>query len=85
LGVERHTERNILCIHTANVSRFHRVRGSVCFARVYNLATSRRGGHLLWNWPLTEFCEMVLRAAWTAIGVRRTVPANQSLDDKFFR
>jgi len=28
---------------------------------------------------------MVLRAAWTALGVRRAVPANQPLDSRFFR
>jgi hypothetical protein len=28
---------------------------------------------------------MTLRAAWTALGVRRSVPANQPLDDRFFR
>jgi len=38
-----------------------------------------------WRWSFTEFCEMVLRAAWTALGVRRSVPANQPLDDRFFR
>ena len=49
------------------------------------VAAPRRGGHRLWRWPFTEFCEMVLRAAWTALGVRRSVPANQPLDDRFFR
>jgi len=42
-------------------------------------------GRRLWRWSFTEFCEMVLRAAWTALGVRRSVPANQPLDDRFFR
>jgi len=37
------------------------------------------------RWPFTEFREMVLRAAWTALGVRRAVPANWPLDDRFFR
>ncbi len=32
-----------------------------------------------------EFCEMVLRAAWTALSVHRAVPANQPLDNRFFR
>ncbi|MGQ3331271.1 ISH3 family transposase [Halorubrum sp. FL23] len=49
------------------------------------VAAPRRGGRRLWRWPFTEFCEMVLRAAWTALGVRRAVPANQPLDDRFFR
>jgi hypothetical protein len=49
------------------------------------VAAPRRGGRRLWQWSFTEFCEMVLRAAWTALGVRRAVPANQPLDDRFFR
>ncbi|WP_114579693.1 ISH3 family transposase [Saliphagus sp. LR7] len=49
------------------------------------VAAPRRGGRRLWDWSFTEFCEMVLRAAWTALGVRRSVPANQPLDDRFFR
>jgi hypothetical protein len=47
------------------------------------VATPRRRGRRLWRWPFTEFCEMVVRAAWTALGVRRAVPANQLLDDRF--
>jgi len=50
-----------------------------------NLAAPRRGGRRLLQWSFTEFCEMTLRAAWTALGVRRSVPANQPLDDRFFR
>lgn len=42
-------------------------------------------GRRLWDWPFMEFCEMVLRAVWIALGVRRSVPANQLLDDRFFR
>ena len=49
------------------------------------VAAPRRGGRRLLQWSFTEFCEMTLRAAWTALGVRRSVPANQSLDDRFFR
>ena len=49
------------------------------------VAAPRRGGRRLWQWSFTEFCEMTLRAAWTALGVRRSVPANQPLDDRFFR
>jgi len=49
------------------------------------VAAPRRGGRRLLEWPFTEFCEMVLRAAWTALGVRRAVPANQPLDSRFFR
>ena len=49
------------------------------------VAAPRRVGRRLWRWPFTEFCEMVLRAAWTVLGVRRSVPANQPLDDRFFR
>jgi hypothetical protein len=49
------------------------------------VAAPRRGGRRLWGWSFTEFCEMVVRAAWTALGVRRAVPANQPLDDRFFR
>jgi hypothetical protein len=49
------------------------------------VAAPRRGGRRLWEWSFIEFCEMVVRAAWTALGVRRAVPANQPLDDRFFR
>jgi len=38
-----------------------------------------------WQWSFTEFREMVLRAALTALDVRRAAPANQPLDDRFFR
>ena len=49
------------------------------------VAVPRRGGRHLWEWSFIEFCEMVLRAAWTALGIRRSVPANQALDERFFR
>jgi len=49
------------------------------------VATPRRGGRRLLEWSFVEFCEMVLRATWTALGVRRAVPANQPLDNRFFR
>jgi hypothetical protein len=49
------------------------------------VAAPRRGGRRLWPWSFREFCEIVVRAAWTALGVRRAVPANQPLDDRFFR
>ena len=49
------------------------------------VASPRRGGRRLWDWSFTEFREMVLRAAWAALGVRRAVPANQSLDNRFLR
>ncbi|MFC7200656.1 ISH3 family transposase [Halospeciosus flavus] len=49
------------------------------------VAAPRRGGRRLWPWSFREFCEMVVRAAWTALGVRRAVPANQPLDGRFFR
>jgi hypothetical protein len=49
------------------------------------VAAPRRGGRRLWEWSFIEFCEMVLRSVWTALGVRRAVPANQPLDDRFFR
>jgi hypothetical protein len=58
---------------------------SVCLGRVWKLAAPRHGGRRLWQWSFTEFCEMVLRAAWTALGVRRSIPANQPLDNRFFR
>ena len=31
-----------------------------------------------------EFCQIVTRAVWTALGVHQTVPANQPLDRRFF-
>jgi hypothetical protein len=49
------------------------------------VATPRRGGRRLWWWPFEEFIEMVTRAAWTALAVRRAVPANRPPDDRFQR
>ena len=49
------------------------------------VATPRRGGRRLWWWPYKEFVNMVRRAAWTALAVRRAVPANQPPDDRFTR
>ncbi len=48
------------------------------------VAAPRRGGRRLWEWSFTGFCEMMVRAAWAALGVRRAVPTNQPLD-RFFR
>ena len=49
------------------------------------VATPRRGGRRLWWWPFEEFIDMVTRAAWTALAVRRAVPANRPPDDCFHR
>jgi hypothetical protein len=49
------------------------------------VATPRRGGRRLWWWPYKEFVNMVRRAAWTALAVRRAVPANVPPDDRFHR
>ncbi|MCD2200620.1 ISH3 family transposase, partial [Halobacterium sp. KA-4] len=49
------------------------------------VATPRRGGRRLWWWPFEEFIDMVTRAAWTALAVRRAVPANRPPDDRFHR
>ncbi|MCD2205326.1 ISH3 family transposase [Halobacterium sp. KA-6] len=49
------------------------------------VATPRRGGRRLWWWPYKEFVNMVRRAAWTALAVRRAVPANRPPDDRFYR
>jgi hypothetical protein len=49
------------------------------------VATPRRGGRRLWRWPFSEFIDMVTRAAWTALAVRRAVPANQPPDERFTR
>jgi len=43
------------------------------------VATPRRGGRRLWWWPYKEFVNMIRRAAWTALAVRRAVPANRHL------
>lgn len=45
----------------------------------------RRGGRRLWKWPFAESIEMVCRAAWMALAVRRAVPANRPPDDRFIR
>jgi len=34
-------------------------------------------GRRLWWWPYKEFVNMIRRAAWTALAVRRAVPANR--------
>ena len=47
------------------------------------VAAPTSAGRRLWQWSFTGFCEMVLRAAWTALGARRSVPANQPLDNRF--
>ena len=49
------------------------------------VATPRRGGRRLWRWPFREFCEMVTRAVWSVLGVRRAVPANRPPDGRFSR
>ncbi|NGM71378.1 ISH3 family transposase [Natronolimnobius sp. AArcel1] len=49
------------------------------------VATPRRGGRRLWSWSFKEFINMVRRAAWTALTVRRAVPANRPPDDRFHR
>jgi hypothetical protein len=49
------------------------------------VATPRRGGRRLWWWPYKEFVNIVRRAAWTALAVRRAVPANRPPDDRFHR
>jgi hypothetical protein len=49
------------------------------------VATPRRGGRRLWSWSFKEFIKMLCRAAWTALAVRRAVPANRPPDDRFRR
>jgi hypothetical protein len=72
-------------VWVSRLSRSHRVSGSVRSEEMCNLAAPRRGGRHLWEWSFIEFCEMVLRATWTVLGVRRSFPANQALDERFFR
>jgi hypothetical protein len=45
----------------------------------------RRGGPRPWWWPFEEFVDIVTRAAWTALAVRRAVPSNRPPDDRFHR
>ena len=49
------------------------------------VATPRCGGRRFWKWSFEEFIDMVTRAAWTALAVRRAVPANKPPDDRFER
>jgi len=42
-------------------------------------------GVVAWWWPYKEFVNMIRRAAWTALAVRRAVPANRPPDDRFHR
>jgi len=37
------------------------------------------------KWPYKEFVNMIRRAAWTALAVRRAVPADRPPDDRFHR
>jgi len=49
------------------------------------VATPAEGRRRLWWWPYKEFVNMIRRAAWTALAVRRAVPANRPPDDRFHR
>jgi len=51
------------------------------------VATPRRGVGVvaLVAVPYKEFVNMIRRAAWTALAVRRAVPANRPPDDRFHR
>ncbi|ELZ68877.1 transposase ISH51 [Haloferax prahovense DSM 18310] len=49
------------------------------------LTTPCRGERWLWQWSFKEFINMIRRAAWTALAVRRAVPANRPPDDRFSR
>ena len=49
------------------------------------VAAPRRGRRRLLEWSFVEFCQMIIRAAWRALGVRRVVAANQPLNIWFFR
>jgi len=43
------------------------------------------GGRRLWELSFKEFINMIRRAAWTALAVRRAVPTNRPPDDRFTR
>ena len=49
------------------------------------VAMPRRGGCRLWWWLCKEFVNIVRWVAWTALAVRRDVPANRPLDDRFYQ
>ena len=49
------------------------------------VATPRRGGRRLWQWSFEEFIDRVTQAAWSALAVRRAVPANRLPDEHFER
>ena len=50
-----------------------------------HVGTPSRGGRRLWWWPYKEFVNMVRRAAWTSLAVRRAVPTDRLSDDRFHR
>jgi hypothetical protein len=50
-----------------------------------HVGTPRRGGGRLWWWPYKKFVDMVRRAAWTSLAVRRAVPTDRLSDDRFHR
>ena len=72
--------------HTSNSVSFDHIglEEEPAWIRCKDWRRPTRWGRLR-RWPCTEFCGMVLRAAWTALGVRRAVPANKSLNDRLFR
>jgi len=94
-GIEasyRLSEQSIATTSTQNpVVRLLYVVVSLLLQNVYRylhweyVATPRRGGRRLWQWSFKEFINMVRRAAWAALAVRRTVPANRPPDDRFER
>jgi len=49
------------------------------------VAMPRRGGRRLWWWPFDKSIRIVTCAASNALSVRRSVPANPPLGDRFGR
>jgi len=49
------------------------------------LLLSTTAGRRHWRWPYKESVNMIRWPAWTALGVRRVVPANRPPDDRFHR
>jgi len=94
-GIEasyRLSEQSIATTTTQNpVARLLYVVVSLLLQNVWRylhleyVATPHRGGRRLWKWPFTEFIKMVCRTAWTALAMRRAVPANRPPDDRFSR
>lgn len=65
-----------LCYSSVDHIRLVEVFARKGYARFGGTAHTAYGGRHFFEWSLIEYRQMVFRAAWTVLGVRRSVPAN---------